>query len=122
NPFLSDTILGVIEALKEEDYEEYQHVYLGVPYDSDEGAVIKRAWIQSAIDAHLKVDAAWTGRKCVGYDVADDGQDKNANAGIDGSILCLLDEWRGGEDELRESAARTKQNAEKIEADVIGYD
>ncbi|WP_368647954.1 PBSX family phage terminase large subunit [Castellaniella ginsengisoli] len=122
NPFLSDTILAVIEALKEEDYEEFQHVYLGVPRDSDDGAVIKRAWIQSALDAHLNVDADWTGRKCVGYDVADDGDDKNANAGIDGSILCLLDEWKGGEDELRESAARTKQNAEKIEADVIGYD
>lgn len=122
NPFLSDTILRVIEALKDEDYEEYQHVYLGVPYDSDEGAVIKRAWIQSAIDAHLRVDADWTGRKCVGYDVADDGNDKNANAGVDGSVLCLLDEWSGGEDELRESAARTKQNAEKIDADMIGYD
>ncbi|WP_368648986.1 PBSX family phage terminase large subunit [Castellaniella ginsengisoli] len=122
NPFLSDTILAVIEALKEEDYEEFQHVYLGVPRDSDDGAVIKRAWIQSALDAHLNVEADWTGRKAVGYDVADDGDDKNANAGIDGSILCLLDEWKGGEDQLRESAARTKQNAEKIDADVIGYD
>lgn len=122
NPFLSRTILDVIEALKEEDYEEFQHVYLGVPHDSDDGAVIKRAWIQSAIDAHERVAGDWTGRKVVGYDVADDGGDKNANAGMDGSILCLMDEWKGGEDELRESAARTKQNAEKIEADVIGYD
>lgn len=122
NPFLSQTIVSVIEALKEEDYEEYQHVYLGVPKDSDEGAVIKRSWIMSAIDAHKTIEADWTGRKAVGYDVADDGDDKNANAGIDGSILCLLDEWKGGEDELRESAARTKKNAEKINADVIGYD
>ncbi|MGO3890094.1 MAG: PBSX family phage terminase large subunit [Paenalcaligenes sp.] len=122
NPFLSQTMLDIIAAAKESDYEDYQHTYLGVPKDSDEGAVIKRSWVQSAIDAHLAVKADWTGRKCIGYDVADDGQDKNANAGIDGSILCLLDEWRGGEDELRESAARTKQNAERITADVIGYD
>lgn len=122
NPFLSQTMLDIIDAAREEDYENYQHVYLGVPKDSDEGAVIKRSWVMSAIDAHKRIEANWTGRKCVGYDVADDGQDKNANAGIDGSILCLLDEWRGGEDELRESAARTKKNAEKIEADVIGYD
>ncbi len=122
NPFLSDTARNKAERLKEVDPEAYQHIYLGVPLDSDEGAVIKRAWVQSAIDAHLTIDADWTGRKCIGYDVADDGDDKNANAGIDGSIICLLDEWKGGEDELRESAARTKQNAEKIGADVIGYD
>jgi len=122
NPFLSDTAREKAERLKEADFEAYEHVYLGVPYDSDDGAVIKRAWIQSAIDAHLSIEADWTGRKAVGYDVADDGEDKNADAGMDGSILCLLDEWKGGEDELRESAARTKQNAERIGADVIGYD
>lgn len=122
NPFLSQTMLDIIEAAREEDYEDYQHVYLGVPHDSDEGAVIKRSWIQSAIDAHKRIDADWTGRKCIGYDVSDDGGDKNANAGMDGSVLCLVDEWKGSEDGLRESAARTKKNAEKIEADVIGYD
>lgn len=122
NPFLSDTAKAKAERLKNVDPDAYRHIYLGVPLDSDEGAVIKRAWVHSAIDAHLTVDADWTGRKCIGYDVADDGDDKNANAGIDGSIICLLDEWKGGEDELRESAARTKQNAEKIGADVIGYD
>lgn len=122
NPFLSDTAREKAERLKEVDPEAYQHIYLGVPLDSDEGAVIKRAWVQSAIDAHLTVDADWTGRKCIGYDVADDGDDKNANAGMDGSILVLMDEWSGGEDELRESAARTKRNAERIDADMIGYD
>lgn len=122
NPFLSDTAREKAERLKEVDPDAYRHIYLGVPYDSDDGAVIKRAWIHSATDAHLVIEADWTGRKCVGYDVADDGKDKNANAGMDGSILCLLDEWKGGEDELRESAARTKKNAEKIDADMIGYD
>ncbi|MBR8654207.1 PBSX family phage terminase large subunit [Achromobacter sp. Marseille-Q0513] len=122
NPFLSDTAREKAERLKEVDPEAYRHIYLGVPYDSDSGAVIKRTWVQSAIDAHLVVDANWTGRKCIGYDVADDGEDKNANAGMDGSVICLLDEWKGGEDELRESAARSKQNAERIGADVIGYD
>lgn len=122
NPFLSDTAREKAERLKEVDPEAYQHIYLGVPLDSDEGAVIKRAWVQSAIDAHKRIDADWTGRKCIGYDVADDGNDKNANAGMDGSILILMDEWSGGEDELRESAARTMKNAERIGADMIGYD
>lgn len=122
NPFLSATAREKAERLKEIDLDAYRHIYLGVPYDSDDGAVIKRAWIQSAINAHLSIDAEWTGRKVVGYDVSDDGNDMNANAGIDGSVLCLLDEWKGKEDGLRESAAITKQNAEKIGADVVGYD
>lgn len=122
NPFLSDTARQKAERLKETDPEAYRHIYLGEPRDSGDAAVIKHAWVRSAIDAHKRIDADWTGRKCIGYDVADDGDDKNANAGIDGSILCLLDEWKGGEDELRESSARTRLNAQKIDADFIGYD
>lgn len=125
NPFLSSTALADIEAVKAEDYEEYQHIYLGVPKDDDDSVVIKRSWIQSAIDAHLKVtpkSGIWTGKKIVGYDVADDGNDSNAASTLDGSIVCALDEWKGGEDKLRESAARVKQAAEAVGADQIGYD
>lgn len=125
NPFLSKTALFDIESAKEDDYELYQHVYLGIPNDNDDAVVIKRGWIQSAIDAHKTVKpltGIWTGQKVAGYDVADDGQDKNAAAFCDGSILAALDEWRGGEDELRESAARVKLFAETRQAHFIGYD
>lgn len=125
NPFLGKTALEDIEASRDEDYEDYQHIYLGVPRDDDDSVVIKRAWIQSAIDAHKIIvpeSGIWTGRKFVGYDVADDGNDKNATTNIDGSIICGLDEWRGGEDQLRESSARVKQTAEVFNADSIGYD
>lgn len=125
NPFLSSTALADIEAVKEEDYELYQHIYLGVPLDDDDSVVIKRSWIQSAIDAHKKVTPSsgiWTGQKTVGYDVADDGDDKNALSVLDGSILVDIDEWKAGEDELRESAAKVKNKAEAIGATNIGYD
>lgn len=125
NPFLSETALQDIESAKEEDYEEFQHIYLGVPKDNDDEVVIKRTWIQSAIDAHKIIvpsTGIWTGRKTIGYDVADDGNDKNATTLADGSIVKPIEEWRGGEDQLRESAARVKQSAEKLEADLIGYD
>jgi phage terminase large subunit len=125
NPFLGKTALEDIEASKEEDYEDYQHIYLGVPRDNDDSVVIKRSWIQSAIDAHKVITPSsgiWTGRKFVGYDVADDGGDKNATTSTDGSIIVGLDEWRGGEDQLRESSSRVKATAEAICADSIGYD
>ena len=125
NIFLSATALADIAAAKEEDFEEYQHVYLGVPYDNDDSVVIKRAWLQAAIDAHKTVKPSsgiWTGPVTVGYDVADSGDDKNATTALSGSVCVNLDEWRGGEDELRESAARVKQTAERLGASQVGYD
>lgn len=125
NIFLSATALADIEAAKEEDFAEYQHVYLGVPYDNDDSVVIKRAWLQAAIDAHKTVKPSsgiWTGPVTVGYDVADSGDDKNATTALSGSVCINLDEWRGGEDELRESAARVKQTAERLGASQVGYD
>lgn len=125
NPFLSSTALADIESTKLEDFEEYQHIYLGVPMDNDDRVVIKRSWLQSAIDAHLKVtplSGIWTGAVTVGYDVADEGADKNASTGMDGSVCIDLDEWKAGEDELRESAMRVKATGERLGATHIGYD
>lgn len=122
NIFLSSTAIADIEAAKQEDFEEYQHVYLGVPYDNDDRVVIKRSWLQAAVDAHKKVPGNWFGGKTVGYDVADSGDDKNASTTMDGSVCIGLDEWKGGEDELRESAMRVKHTAERAGASHIGYD
>lgn len=106
NPFLTTTSLNSIEALKEEDFEEYEHIYLGVPKSDDESAVIRRSWIEAAIDAHLHLDLDMTGARAVGYDVADSGEDKNATCTFDGCIAEDLDEWKAPEDQLNESAMR----------------
>lgn len=125
NPFLSPSALADIESAFEEDYDLAVHTYQGVPFDSDDSVVIKRAWLQAAIDAHKTVkplSGTWTGGKTVGYDVADDGDDKNATTAMDGMVCIDLDEWKGGQDELRESAARVKMTAERLQASQVGYD
>ena len=106
NPFLSSTLLSTIEAMKDEDFEQYQHIYLGVPLSDDDQAVIKRSWIEAAIDAHVKLDLDMSGRNTVGYDVADSGEDKNAVAIFDGAICKQVHEWKAPEDELISSALR----------------
>lgn len=106
NCFLTPSALKDIEAEFEEDRELAEHIYLGVPLSDDDQAIIKRSWIEAAIDAHLTLNVDMTGRRSVGYDVADSGEDKNAVAVADGSICTKIDEWKGGEDELRESALR----------------
>lgn len=125
NPFLSASAREKAERMKEVDPEDYEHIYLGVPRSNDDTVVIKRTWVQAAIDAHKHVKpltGVWTGRKAVGYDVADDGDDKNAVSAIDGSIAWPIEEWKGGEDRLRESSANVKKHAEMLGAQSIGYD
>lgn len=121
NPFLSKTILKVIEAKKQKDYEDYEHVYLGAPKSDDQLAIIKRSWIGAAIDAHIKLGFEPSGMKTIGYDVADAGEDKNATVGAHGSVLLSIDEWKGGEDELLKSCTRAYGAAKDTNAKII-YD
>ena len=106
NPFLSKTLLDTIEEMKEQDFDQWQHVYMGVPRNNDDEAIIKRSWVESAIDAHLNLDIDISGARNVGYDVADSGADKNAIAQFNGGICEYIEEWKAEEDELDKSAMR----------------
>lgn len=121
NPFLSQTMIDVIAARKAEDEEEYQHIYLGVPKDDDNNAVIKRSWVMAAIDGHTRLGIEPTGRSRVGFDVADDGDDKNALIHAHGPLATWSDMWKAAEDELLKSATRARSAAAERDADLV-YD
>lgn len=121
NPFLSSTMLKVIEAAKEEDFDEFQHVYLGVPKENDEDSIIKRSWLMAAVDAHKSIGFEPSGRKRLGFDVADSGADKCALIYHHGSVALWADQWKAGEDELLRSCTRTYRAAMERDAEVI-YD
>jgi phage terminase large subunit len=121
NPFLSDDMREIIINAKEEDEDEYNHVYLGIPLTDDERVIIKRSWIEAAIDAHIKLGFEPEGRKVIGFDVADDGDDKCANVEAHGSVALWCEEWKGGEDELLKSCSRTYLNASE-RGTMIRYD
>lgn len=106
NPFLSDTARAKADRTKHTDPDAYEHIYLGLPQTDDDATVIKLSWIEAAIDAHIKLKLDLSGARTVGYDVADSGEDKNATAVTEGTICTELDEWKGGEDELKQSALR----------------
>lgn len=121
NPFLSGTMLRVIDAAKEEDEGEYAHVYLGQPRDDDEGAVIKRSWIMATIDAHKTLSIEPSGRSQIGFDVADSGTDKNALVHAYGPLAMWADQWKAGEDELLKSATRAWSASVERSASLV-YD
>lgn len=106
NQFLSQTMLDVIEAARLEDEEDYAHVYLGVPLTDDDMAVIKRSWLEAAVDAHIKLGIDMGGARAVGYDVADSGEDKNAVAVFNGAVCEHVEDWKAPEDELKQSTVR----------------
>jgi len=121
NGYISNTMMKVINDLKSKDYDKYLHVYKGQPLSDEEQVIIKRSFIEAALDFHLETDLELGGKNTVGYDVADSGDDLNATVSANGSIAIKCDEWKGGEDELRKSAKRVKLTASKNDARII-YD
>lgn len=115
NPFLTDTSKETIERRKQEDYNNFEHIYLGVPKEDDEGVIIKRKWITASIDAHKKLDIDVSGVKKIGYDPADGNEegtaDNNALALRYGIVIKDTEEWQAGEDELMKSTKRVYNRA-----------
>jgi len=106
NPFLSAEALADIALEFEEDAELAGHIYLGIPLSDDEQSIIKRSWVEAAVDAHQKLNIDMSGGCNVGYDVADSGEDRNCAIRFDGSIATDLNAWRAAEDELKQSSLR----------------
>ncbi len=121
NPFISDTMRRKIERLKIQDIEDYEHIYLGIPLTDDDKAIIKRSWIEAAINAHEKLGIEVSGSHRIGYDIADDGDDKCATVEVYGILATYTDEWKAQEDELNKSATKVFRMAQKNNA-LVNYD
>ena len=121
NPYISKTMMAVIEAKKKENIEDYNHIYLGEPREDDDSVIIKRSWINAAIDAHIKLNFEPTGARRVGFDIADDGGDRCVNVLSHGPVCLALEAWKANEDELLKSCKRTWHNARNWDASIT-YD
>lgn len=121
NPFLSKTMFDIIEAAKVEDYDRYVHIYEGQPLSDDDEAIIKRTWIIAAIDAHIKLGIVISGRKRIGFDVADSGDDECATVSTYGALTNKVTKWKAKEDELLQSCTKVWNMANETES-MIFYD
>ena len=121
NPFLDDGMIAAIEEMERKDPEKKRLVYDGVPDNDDDQAVIKSTWLESAVDAHIKLGVNITGSRRIGFDVADDGGDMNAMCESYGILCEDISEWKGLEDKLLMSCDRVYSRATKLGADIT-YD
>ncbi|MDH7787662.1 phage terminase large subunit [Ochrobactrum sp. 19YEA23] len=121
NPFLSQKALRDIAAMQERNPEMFEHVYGGVPLGDSELSIFKRRWLNACVDAHklLKVDL--TGRNIIGFDPADDGEDKSATADKIAGVFVDADDWASGKDELVQNAKRVWAKAKLLSA-TVSYD
>lgn len=62
---------------------------------SVEGVLIPSAWVQSAIDAHIKLDIDPYGEKTSALDVADRGKDENSQTFRNGILVEDVVSWHG---------------------------
>lgn len=89
---------------------------------STEGIMIPSAWVQAAIDAHIKMGWAMTGRKFGTLDVADTGKDKNAFIGGTGNLIEYAEMWSGKNSDIYASAERAVQICEDRGYPLFRYD
>lgn len=118
NPFLSSTILKVIDRKRQADEEEFNHIYGGEPREDGDSVIIKRSWIMASIDAHKALGIEPSGARRVGFDVADDGKDLCATVAAHGFLATRCEEWKAREDELLKSAGRVHALARELNADI----
>lgn len=67
---------------------------------SIEGVLIPAAWVRASFDALEKLGIAPSGESVLGFDVADEGKDKNAAVGGQGIEVSVCKEWSGKGDDI----------------------
>lgn len=67
---------------------------------SIEGVLIPAAWVKASFDALEKLGIAPSGERVLGFDVADEGKDKNAAVGGQGVEVSVCKDWSGKGDDI----------------------
>jgi hypothetical protein len=87
-----------------------------------EGILIPAIWVNSAIDAHLRLGIKPTGQKTGGFDVADQGKDKNAFCGRHGILIEYIEEWSGKNEDIFGSVEKVFHICDRLGVRVVKYD
>lgn len=89
---------------------------------SMEGGVIPPAWIEAAVDAHVKLGIKPTGARRGALDVADQGRDLNAFCGMHGILVEFADDWTGQNEDIFKTVQRTFTLCDTRQYNTFRYD
>jgi phage terminase large subunit len=87
-----------------------------------EGLLIQPAWVNAAIDAHIKLNIKVTGERVIALDVADQGIDKNAIAVRHGILLQHVEEFSGKDSDPFATTEWAFLCCDKYQARTLIYD
>lgn len=86
------------------------------------GIVIPSEWVQAAIGAAAKLGIEPSGQRRAALDVADEGVDLNAWAGVYGIELQRLEKWSGKGSDTAATAARAVLLCDEFGTQALTYD
>ena len=89
---------------------------------SVQGVLIPNAWVQAAVDAHIKLGIEPTGIRKLGLDVADEGMDKNAACGRYGILIEYVESWSGVNSDIYETAEKAFLLCDLMNYHSVDYD
>lgn len=89
---------------------------------SVEGVIIPSAWVQAAIDSHVKLGIKPTGIRHGAFDVADRGDDKNAFCGRHGVLIEHIEEWSGVNGDILQSTQHVFSLCDELGYKLFYYD
>lgn len=123
NPRFPQELVDDMELMKEADPDLFQHVYLGEPVANSDLSIIPPKWFAATIDLHRYLNIEPSGSKRIGFDVADEGADFNAEALLHGWVVTNLREWKDNDPNSAASSVwdtAISNGAEEIIYDSIG--
>jgi hypothetical protein len=89
---------------------------------SVEGVIIPNEWIQSAVDAHIKLGIEPSGIRMGALDVADRGTDLNSFCGRHGILLEHIEAWSGKLDDIFGTTQKTMRLCDDLKYERFFYD
>jgi len=89
---------------------------------SVEGIIIPPAWVQAAVDAHLKLPIKREGVKFAALDIADLGRDVNAFCARHGNVITHCVAWSGAEKDIRDTTERAYRLCDDWDLGGFYYD
>jgi hypothetical protein len=89
---------------------------------SVEGQLIPPQWINSAINAHVRLGITVSGSRLGALDIADEGRDLCAFAGRHGILLEHLESWSGKGGDIYASVVKAFSLCDSLKYDLLTYD
>lgn len=89
---------------------------------SVEGVLIPSAWVQAAIDAHIKLGVEPTGSRVSALDVADEGKDKNSLCSRLGILLEDIESFSGKGSDIFATVVKAFDWCDNHDNDYLIYD